>query len=217
MDDDNSQIKRVVEYFDGDAGAERYEGLVDFTEKLSKFYYWSFVKGGPMPEGNSPEDVVNELLNQVLDPDDPKGAGRTIPAHVEVGFALRYNIKSKLSALSRSLSNRKVSRETDLEGRYYPGGVPQFDTNKSFWDTGDDGPTTEERATRGERCGRFIEFVRNDDILYRMLTLIRDENLEGPAAEVAKRLDIDVSQYYAARRRLKTALGRFLKQEEKLK
>jgi hypothetical protein len=217
MDNDNAQVKRVVEYFDGDAGAERYERLLDYTEKLTKFYYWSYVKGGPMPGGRSASDVVNELLNQVLDPAGQTGAGRTIPDHVEVGFALQLHIKSKLSALSRSFSNRKISRETDLEGRYYPGGVPQFDTNKSFWDTSDEGPTTEERVAMRARCGRFIEFVRNDDTLYRMLTLIRDENLEDPAAEVAKRLDIDVSQIYAARRRMKTALGRFLKQEENLK
>lgn len=217
MDNDNAQVKRVVEYFDGDAGAERYERLLDFTEKLTKCYYWSYVRGGPMPEGNSPEDVVNELLNQVLDPEGQTGAGRTIPDHVEVGLALQFHIKSKLSALAHSFSNRKISRESDLEGRYNRGGSPQFDTNKSFWDTGDDGPTTEESATMRARCDRFIDYVKNDGILHRMLTLIRDENLEDPAAEVAKRLDIDVSQIYAARRRLKTALGRFLKQEEKLK
>jgi hypothetical protein len=214
MGDIARQIARVDDYFRGEAGRDHYGNLVRFAESMITRYAWYSARGNSLPGGLSGQDIVDELLGQVLESNPEANDRRRIPEDVEVEKALRMHIRSKLSALSRSWENRNISRGVELTYRNFNESDPLLEADTPLWPSDDDEADEDERVAARQRTERFIAFVENDQLLYAMLILIRDEGLDRPVEAIARRLDVSVKDIYIARRRLRTAVSRFIQQEK---
>jgi hypothetical protein len=112
MDDEVfHQITRIHEHF---ADTKNYFHLLRHTTNLASRYNWFASRSLSMPMANLPSDVVQELVAQLLEEDIKSPTRRRLPEDVEIGKALRMQIRSKLSALFESRENRTLRRETDL-------------------------------------------------------------------------------------------------------
>ncbi|MFA6286159.1 MAG: hypothetical protein WC661_02145 [Opitutaceae bacterium] len=122
MDDEVfRQITRVREYF---ADPKNYYQLLRHVTYEAAKYRWFGSKSQSLPSGNSPEDLVQELIKQVLDEDINSHTRSRLPEYVEIGKALRMQLRSKLSALVQSRENRTLRRETDVGGDASEEGIP---------------------------------------------------------------------------------------------
>lgn len=206
MDAARRQIDRVVEFFSGPDGRERYERLVFFAQTEIQRHRWCSGWRASPPGGNGAADFVNDLLRQVL-----LGCGasdrRRIPPDVEVEVALRWHVRSKISAAVRSYENRNFIRYWDFDG-----GERLVENALTACTDDTPGTLSDDTAAimKSGRCQRFLDFVADDTLVHSMLMLIRDLGIDGPADRVAKYLDVCVRDVYVARRRLKAATRRFL-------
>ncbi len=202
------QSKRVFDYFRGTEGQQRYEELLHYAEWRVRRTTWSYGGNGTaLPNGQHGIDVFQEVVQDTTTFDDAGNCLRHIPAHIELAAALRKIIRSKIShtfELSESrVREDRVSLSKDGEE------IDALETDKSFWNPDGDRMPAEVRANAREKCDRFIEFARCDRVVYGMLVLLRDENLDKPAEKVAQRLGVNVAEIYVARKRLATLVGKF--------
>jgi len=214
MEDIARQIARIDDYFRRETRRENYGNLIQFADSMITHYSWYSARGTSLPGGLSGHDIVDELLCQVLESDAEASDRRRIPEDVEVGKALRMHIRSKFSVLARSWENRSVSREVELTLRDFNGKGSLLETDKPLWPSKDEEADADERIVARQRAERFIAFVEKDRLLHAMLILIRDEGIDRPVETIARRLDVSVKDIYIARRRLKTAVSRFIHQEK---
>jgi len=61
---------------------------------------------------------------------------------------------------------------------------------------------------------RIITFAKPDRVVHGMLLLIKNEGVDKPASLVAQRLGVSEIEIYQARKRLASAVTRYLKQLE---
>ena len=214
MDDVSNQIERVNAYLAGEAGKNNYGQLLRFAQGLSARYVWYSRANSTPPSGKSVEDIVDEALWQVLitDPDDTDH--RAIPNHVEIGYALRMILRSKMSGLANSAENKTVLREADIRRQSEDGQETPFDNPIPFWENAEPDLDEETRAAISLKVSQFIRYGENDRLVHSMLVLMKDENIFG-LETLAERLDVNVDDLYKANRRIKAAVIRFNKFERK--
>jgi len=216
MDDEVfRQITRVREYF---ADSKNYYQLLRHVTYEAAKYRWFGSKSQSLPNGNLPEDLVQELIKQVLDEDVNSPTRRRLPEDVEIGKALRMQLRSKLSALVQSRENRTLRRETDVGGDASEEDVPQsiLESGTPLWEQTSE-EEDESRTATADRVDRFLDFIADDHLAHAMIILARDEGLYKPVEAVARRLDVTVNDIYIAKKRMKAAGQRFIKSEQNSK
>jgi hypothetical protein len=206
------QSKRVIEYFRGEAGQQRYEELVHYAECHVRRVAWISGRcNGILPTGQSGWDILHEALLDVTSLDDSGECRRRIPASVPLPAALRKIVRSKIShAIEASATQLRADRIMESQDGCE---VDTLESDKPFWQPDGDRMSAEAKESARERCGRFIEFAKADRVVYSMLVLLRDEDLDKPAERVASRLGVNVAEIYTARKRLATLVRRFLETE----
>ena len=213
MDDEVfRQITRVREYF---ADTKNYYLLLRHAKFMASRYSWFGSRSQSMPKANLPVDVVHELVEQVLNEDINSKTRRKLPEDIEIGKALRMQLRSKLSALSESRENRTVRRETDLVRDTDDDGFSHsiLDSATPLWEQTDE-EEGESMTALADRVDRFLEFVADDHLIHAMVNLARNEGIYKPAEAVADRLDVAVNDIYVAKKRMITAGRRFIKFEQ---
>ena len=213
MDDEVfRQITRVNEYF---SNADNYYQLVRYASYKSTTYRWFSSSSKSMPGANLPTDIVHQLIKQVLEEDPLSPTRRKIPEDVDIGTALHMGILSKLSALAESRENRLSQRESDLIKDSDESSTSPLETAaSSLWSKANEDDDDERRTIAAQRIDRFLPFIAGDHLVHAMIILARDEGLYKPVEILARRLDVTINDIYVARKRLKSAVNRFLKSEK---
>lgn len=216
MDDEVfRQITRIREYF---ADPKNYYQLLRHATYMASRYSWFASRSQSMPKANLPADVVQELVEQLLDEDINSPTRRRLPEDIEIGKALRMQIRSKLSALFESRENRTLRRETDLVRDTADDGFSNsvLDSGALLWEQTDE-EEAESRSALADRIDRFMDFVADDHLVHAMIILARDEGIYKPAEAVAHRLDVAVNDIYIAKKRMLSAGRRFTQSEQNSK
>lgn len=203
-----TQCKRIGEYFEGPEGQQRYEELVHYAEWQVRRSSWSTGQNSTrLSNGQSGQEVLHESVEHATTIGDEGKCVRRIPPEIPLGAAFRRIICSKVSHTYKS-SESKMRRDPIAT---LPGGeeLDMMETDKTYWQPNGDRMSADARALAYERSERFIEFARKDRIVYGILVLLRDEDLDGPAEAIAARLGIDVNEVYVSRKRLATLVKKF--------
>lgn len=197
-----AQLQRLNDYFGEPHGRARFDSLVYFAEVTAmrhKFSSdWLSASGA---------DYVNEAVNRCLTPGKDGGPQRVLPDGIKIGTALGHIIRSIITnqfQARKSLSRGEVQslpydEESDRGASH---SVENF--SESFWDSATCRLNTEpgHQLDVRKRLDEFMAYAKSDRIVHGMLTLRLEEDLYEPAEEVARRLGIQVSDVYAARKRL---------------
>jgi len=209
------QCKRVFEYFKGPENRQRYEAMVHYAEWQVRRWSWSAGKHGTsLPNGKTGRDVLHEVVADV----STIGVGgkciRSFRSEIPVEVAIRWIINSKVSHSFESTESRLRSDSVAT----VPGGeeIDLMESAKPFWNPSGDRMSAETRTRASERSQRFLEFARGDRVVYGMLILLRDEDLEGPAQTLAEGLGVDINEIYTSRKRLATLVRRFRESGDKI-
>jgi len=203
-----SQQQRVIDYL---SVKENYARLVLHTAKEARKYRWFSSSSRSISGGNSPEDIVNGLIEQLLETDPLSSRRRNIPADVEIGVAFRWHVRSRLSALARSWENRNFVRGVELSKEEQDGPPSEFDLGGPMWDKPD---SEEASAATTARLSRFHAFLSNDKLLHAILGAWLTDNHPHSAEVLAQRLDVTVNDIYIEKKRMKSALRRFQQTEK---
>lgn len=203
-----TQSKRILEFFETSDGQQLYSDLGYYAEWIVRRSGWSFGRNSArLPNGQTGVDVLHEAVLDATSMDSAGDCLRNIPSHIPLEVAFKQIIRSKVSHTFEASENKKRSDSITLR----PDGTESdaIETDKPLWQPEGDRMSREERALAHERCKKFIEFARSDRIVYGMLVLLRDENLDKPAETVAARLGVALVEIYTARKRLATLVKKF--------
>jgi hypothetical protein len=197
-----NQIQRLLDYFDGVPGKQRYLALVEKAQRMILQCRWYTVDGSR--DGQFAKEMVDQVVASVLS--DPKeDHHRSIPDNVDVEAALVMNVRSLVSHAADSLENKKRAEapDPDLHGNTV------FDTSEGAWGASADDLTAEDLDIMRERNDSFLEFAKKDKVVYPMLLLIRDKGIDRPVELIAKELKVSVVEICNARKRLATLIRNF--------
>lgn len=201
------QIARVADYFQGATGRTNYYQLRLFAETMAARY--KMISGWATRNG---EDFLHEAVASCLTPGANGDCIRRIPPEIPVKVALIKILESLVNhayhAKGRRLSGEMPASELDSAG----GKLVPFEPKETMWSEGDDRLTQQEREGALARFEAFVAFARPDSVVHGMLLLIKNEGIDRPASLIAERLHVPEIEIYQARKRLASAVGRYLKQ-----
>jgi len=204
-----TQIKRVSEYFCGPSGRANYDQLRLVAETMSARY--KMLSGWAARSG---EEFLHEAINCCYKVDGNGCCSRRIPAEIPVNVALIGIMKSLVSHAYHSKGRRLAAEMPSLKPSGDSGDVLPFEPHVTMWSEGDDRLTPEEREDALSRIDDFMAFVKSDRVLHGILLLVRDEGLNKPVSLLAQRLGVSENEIYQARKRLASAVTRYIKQQE---
>ena len=189
----------------------------DFIERLGHYaisvvsrLYWRGVKGGMMPCGDEPADLVSESLALVLSGD------RQWNPEKKPDF-LKY-MMDVIDSLASHRTNWKENRE---ERRIIPREGETDDKflerrrDPRFTDDAIDGGTAEEERENDAWFFALLEEVKSDQLLTSVLECMMDGI--GRRAEIALKLGVLVNDVTQARKRLDRLLPKFREKYSHLK
>ncbi len=205
------QKARILEYFHGPSGSRNYRELLAFAYKRVMRAKFIHVGASIQP----PEHYVNEAIQRCL----PGADGvivRPLASTVALRPALCGIIKSILSHDAQPSEARANARgELQVgEEEVEKADVSVEDFETSYWSES----AEDESVVRSSAFKRmddrpvleaFRQFIRSDEIVSRMVTLLLEEDIDEPATEVAKRIGISVAEVYVARKRLARLCSQF--------
>lgn len=204
------QKARILEYFQGPSGSRNYRELLAFAYK--RVMRAKFIYGRASIQ--QPEYYVNEAIQRCL-PDAEGVIVRTLDASVQLRPALCGIIKSILSHDAQP-SEARINARGELQDSDEEIEKPEIsveDFERSFWSE-----SAEDDSVRSSAFKRmddhpvleaFKQFIRCDEIVSSMVTLLLEEDIDEPATLVAQRLGISVAEVYVARKRLARLCSQF--------
>lgn len=204
-----TQSKRVSEFFHGPSGRANYDQLRLVAETMSARY--KMLSGWAARSG---QEFLHEAINCCYRVDGNDRCSRRIPAEIPVNVALIEIMKSLISHAYNSKGRRLAAEMPSVRVGGSSGDVLSFDPDKTMWSEGNDRLTPEEREDALSRVDGFLAFVKPDRVVYGILLLVRDEGLDRPASLLAERLGVSEIEIYQARKRLASAVTRYIKQQE---
>lgn len=158
----------------------------------------NFLFGGTISaSGDTCEDFVQEAIYRVLD------GRRTWDGETDFTVFMKNVIKSLISHDYDSLKAKKTERES---ARAYFRTDDESD-GYSLDDEKGDSPRPSAGVEIEERLWEFIEFVSDDEVLEKIVTCHFDDVTKP--ADIAKALGKDVSEIYAAQKRLRRRQDEF--------
>lgn len=202
MEPVQQQAARIREYFQGAAGRRRYDELVLFAKRTSMRQ--QFTSGGALLE--PPEHYVNESISRCL-PDANGRIARQFDPSSDLNLMLRGTIRSVISHEMRP-SNARVHARGNLSGVEIDGEavektVESFEN--SLWSdiNSSESIRTNTIAEFDERpiVEAFKRFVEHDEIVFQMVNLLLEEDIDEPATLVAEKIRISVKMVKNARKR----------------
>jgi len=204
-----AQIARIGDHFEGAVGRANYDQLRLYSETMSARY--RMISGWAVRSG---ADFLHEAVKSCLNFDESGDCIRRIPPGIPVKVALIEILRSLIShayqAKARQLYGEMPASQFDAAGSKHV----HFEPTITMWSEGDDRMTPQARENAIARFDAFVTFARPDRVVYGMLLLIKNEGLDKPASLLAERLGVSEIEIYQARKRLASAVGRYLKQQE---
>lgn len=193
---------RVRSYFDHPEGHARYRRLLSDADRMVRSKHWCVATADRhAPGGTGAVDVFGQVYVALL------AGRRSFPDELPVDVGIRCIVRSLVDNLLHGFEN--THRADHLAVAEDGTVTDHFDHARPFWDPTVEALSDEETRPAAARCVRFIEFCQGDDGLVALLTLIRDEGIDGPAKLVAQRLGISEFEVYNIRKRLITAVRKF--------
>ncbi len=162
----------------------------------------------------SGEDFLHEAVGSCVTVGDDGACVRRIPPEIPVNVAIFKILESLVNhayhAKRRRLAGDMPAPKSETTG----GKLVPFEPKKTLWSEGADRLTQHERESAIARFEAFVSFARPDRVVHGMLLLIKNEGLDKPASLIAERLGVSEIEIYQARKRLASAVVRYLKQLE---
>lgn len=204
-----AQINRLADYFNGASGRTHYNRLLFTAEAMSARF--KMVSGWATRSG---EEFLNEAVTICLTVGEDGDCVRTIPPNVPVDVALVMIVRSLVNHAHRSKERRSAGELPAAGTALSSGAVVDFEPQEAMWASEDDRLTSDEREDILARFDDFVDFAKPDRVVYGMLLLIKNEGLDKPADLIARRLGVTEIEIYQARKRLASAVGRYINQME---
>jgi len=204
-----TQVTRVAEYFQGPSGRANYDQLRLCAETMTASY--KLLSGWAARSG---EEFLHEALSSCLTKEENGSCIRRIPAEVPVNVALIEIMKSMINHAYHSKRRRMAGEMPSSKTSGDAGDIVPFEPKRTMWSDGDDRLTPEQREDALRRFDDFVAFAKPDRVVYGMLLLIKNEGLDKPASLLAERLGVSEIEIYQARKRLASAVARYIKQLE---
>lgn len=209
--DAEEQTDRVLDHFRGHSARLNYDRLVLYAEKrLAR----AWLTGSPVSIQPAAH-YVNEAVKRCLpgaDGNAVRDIDRTLPIDVLLKGIIRSIISNDLypSDVRRRTcgSFTAVEDHTGTERH-----LTADDFSESFWDDGRRGEQIRESAVRAfdddPLLESFMNFLRRDAIVHKMVTLLLEEDVDEPAQLIAQKIGTTVASVYLARRRLSRLIRHF--------
>lgn len=156
--------------------------LLLFSQRRAARLFWRGEYGGAMPGGVKPEDFVMKAIEQAL------SGERRWDNKISLFAFLCGAISSMLNHAAESVENR-ITRRVD----------PRIEEYKLV------APATE-LADEESLPERFVDSLRDDPLVYKMVAHILSSNTDKPS-QLARVLKISVRDVYNANKRLKRKLS----------
>lgn len=203
------QIEIISDFFGGDAGRTNYDRLVLFAAKKV-----ALGRSFSRRHAQDPRDYVNEAIGRCL-PDSSGICRRSLDKSAPVAALLRRIV---VSLISHDLFPKGARRSShgefdykEVDGEPVESSADDFST--SMWA---DGATAD--LGRSLDCAQvaksFVEYVRQDDEVHRIVKLSVEQNIEEPADLVARMVGLKVEEVYVAKKRLQRLFCRFVEEEK---
>lgn len=199
-----TQLSRIDEFFRGPNARSNYDQLRLHAETMSARY--KMLSGWGARSG---EEFLHEAINSCMARREDGTFVRRIPADIPVNVALFKIMESLISHAFHS-KGRRLREEMPSS----PGENDSFEPKQSMWSSCDDRLTAEQREDALSRVDEFVAFAKPDRVVHGMLLLIRNEGLDRPASLLAERLGVSEIEIYQARKRLASAVTRYINQLE---
>jgi hypothetical protein len=175
------------------------------TAKKNRLY-WQSIRGGAMPEGLEPDDVVQNAVKKIL-----TGDRRWDPSkHPDLfEYLTRSVIDSDMNHAAESWTNRHLKNESALTAK----AVDQEDSSYfSRLESSQDDPETqlsaeEEAEASDQFLWDLLDDLGDDALLRGMVECIIDGT--GKPREMAAALDVTTKEINNAKKRLKRRIDRF--------
>lgn len=200
--DHPSCADRVRRYFADPAGQERYARLLESTERMIRTKHWCVATvDRQAPGGQGAVDFFGRVYVALVE------GRRSFPDEIPVDLGIRCIVRSLVNHLALGFENthRRDHLVADEAGTHHD----ELETARPFWDPTTENFTEEEPGAAAARCARFLAFCAGDRDLVALLTLIRDEGIDGPASLIAQRIGVTEVEVYNIRKRLATAVRKF--------
>lgn len=204
-----TQINRVAEYFHGPSGRINYDHLRLSAETMSARY--KMLSGWAARSG---EEFLHEAINSCLTLGENGSCVRRIPAEIPVHVALLKIMESLINHAYHSKGRRMSEEMPSVKASGDAGDIVPFEPHRTMWSDGEDRLTPEQREDALGRFDDFVAFAKPDRVVHGMLLLIKNEGLDKPASLLAERLGVSEIEIYQARKRLASAVARYIKQLE---
>ncbi|HVZ65074.1 MAG TPA: hypothetical protein VG936_10930 [Lacunisphaera sp.] len=210
METTTDQVRIVFEHFRGQDGALNYDRLVAYS--LKKVTRAKFID--PSVSAQHAADYVNEAIQRCL-PGPDGHIARSLEGDLPIEVMLKGIIESLIShdlypsGIRIRMRGEFGSVENDNGARQ----LTADDYDEALWN--DSQGDADIRETAGRKIddkpviNEFMQFVQRDQVVHRMLRLLIEEDIDGPAELVASRVGISVPEVYQARKRLERLCRQF--------
>lgn len=204
-----AQINRITDYFSGPSGRTNYNRLLYIAESVSARF--KMISGWATRSG---ADFLNEAVSTCLSVGEDGECVRVVPLNVPVDATLIMIVRSLVNRAYISKDRRSAGELPTAAASAGSGDAIDFEPHEMMWDGEGDRMTPEERQDALDRFDDFVDFAKPDRVVHGMLLLIKNEGLDKPADLIARRLGVTEIEIYQARKRLASAVGRYMNQME---